>query len=87
MPDHDSPQVPGDADTSDGDTGGEAEARSRLAPARSAAVAGGASIPEAVWEDATRQLAGMLGGLATLQREVPALGTPLAGEPGQGDGG
>ncbi len=34
------------------------------------------AVPEAVWEDAQRQLAGMLEGLETLQRAVPALGQP-----------
>jgi hypothetical protein len=35
-----------------------------------------AAVPEAVWEDAQRQLAGMVEGLETLQRAVPALGQP-----------
>ncbi len=34
------------------------------------------SVPEAVWEDAQRQQAGVLEGLETLQRAVPALGQP-----------
>jgi hypothetical protein len=73
MSDHDSPRVPGASEASEEEPDGEADARSRLAPVRSAALAGGASIPDAVWEDATQQLAGMLRALATLQREVPAL--------------
>lgn len=52
----------------------QAEARSaaRLAALRSP----GPAVTEAVWEDAQRQLAGMLEGLETLQRAVPALGQP-----------
>lgn len=59
----------------------------RLAALRSPGPTGGATVPlptdllvptvpEAVWEDAQRQLAGMLEGLETLQRAVPALGQP-----------
>jgi hypothetical protein len=64
---------------------GTAEARARLDAARAALAspagpaggAGGSTVPEAVWEDATRQLAGMLQGLATLQEAVPSLAPPL----------
>ena len=70
----------------------EAEAAARLAqmrhthPAVAVAVA-----PAGVWDDAQRQLAGMLGGLAELTGAVPVLGDPLGGSPnpvkeGRGEG-
>jgi hypothetical protein len=34
------------------------------------------AVPDAVWEDAAAQLAGMLDALATLRREVPVLASP-----------
>lgn len=40
------------------------------------------AVPEAVWEDARRQLAGMLEGLERLQRDAPALGQPADGASG-----
>jgi hypothetical protein len=57
-----------------------AQAQARLALARTASgAASGSAIPAAVWEDAERQLAGMLSALATLQADVPALGEPSVG--------
>jgi hypothetical protein len=34
------------------------------------------AVPDAVWEDATAQLTGMLDALTTLSREVPVLASP-----------
>jgi hypothetical protein len=57
-----------------------AEAAARLATAR-AILSGGADLPAPVWEDATRQLAGILQALVTLQTDVPALAPPGAALP------
>ena len=61
-------------------TGPAAKAAARLATAR-ATLGGGADLPAPVWEDATRQLAGMLQALVILQTDVPALAPPGAAIP------
>ena len=48
------------------------EAEARLAALRDA-LQGSSDVPAAVWEDARRQLAGMLGGLQELVRSAPML--------------
>jgi hypothetical protein len=58
---------------------GTSPAAARLSALRSGPAG---AVPDAVWEDATAQLAGMLAALAALQREVPALAAPPDPPPG-----
>lgn len=66
-----------------GSTGSESTPEAR-AQARIEALRGilPASVPDGAWAAAQGQLAGMLGALDTLQRDLPALGEP-PGRPGQ----
>lgn len=70
-------------------TGPSRDAEARLATLRSSYGMAARLIADAVWEDARRQLAGMLTALAELRTNLPALdepawGYPQAGTPGQG---
>lgn len=57
------------------------EAQARLARLAESGEGAPLPVPPAVWEDAQRQLAGMLAGLGALAQAMPMLGEPVTDRP------